>query len=270
VSLPPSSYELIARCHSVSAAFGARMRSAVGALPGNPGRVSVRQFGDVWAVRCELPDPPGWTNMLDPMRADDLDVLPEALAWYGDKRPWINVTPHEGHTELARALVGHGWAPTHFIDILRGPTAQDAHVPSPPGVEISVVSRDDALLFTHTLLEGHHGTYDEHEAVGLASLVGVDGITCYLARVDGEPAAAAVLSIDDGVAYLANASALPQFRNRGCHSALLATRIHDAADAGFDSVMALAAVASTSHRNMERAGLHPLATMTQWTFGAPA
>ncbi len=42
----------------------------------------------------------------------------------------------------------------------------------------------------------------------------------FLARVDGEPAGAAVLSVHDDIGYLAAGSVLPAFRARGVHAAL--------------------------------------------------
>lgn len=262
--LAPSTYELIARAHAVAGRFYVRMRQAVATLPGNPGRITVDRIGPVWVARCDLPDAPAWMNLATPLWGEGAAFLDDVLAWYGDLRPLLEVVPQPGGEALARDLVRHGAAPTHMLDILRGPAGGP---PSQHGVvDVAVVHRRDALLFARTLLGGHLEDYHPHEAEGIATLVGGDGVRCYLARIDGEPAAAAILAVDDGFAYLANASALRPFRNRGCHAALLATRLRDAADAGCEEVIALADVASTSHRNMERAGLHTLATVAQWTF----
>jgi ribosomal protein S18 acetylase RimI-like enzyme len=207
---------------------------------------------------------------LAPVRAQDVDQLPRALEWFGALRPEIETAPLPGHDTLARALSRHGAVQTGFLDLLRGEAHNTAVQATQPqvhsGIEVVQVEAGDAMLFARTLLRGHVETYHEHEAEGLATMVCAENVHHYLARVDGQPAAAAILSLHDGIAYLANASALPDHRNRGCHSALIATRMRDAVAAGCDTVIGLAEVASTSHRNMERAGLHTLATIAAWTF----
>jgi GNAT superfamily N-acetyltransferase len=265
--LPPADHDLIARAYGIAADFNARMRSAVAALPGNPGRVAVAHFGSVLATRCDLPGAPAWMQRLAPVRAADVPLLADALAWFGELRPEIDTAPLPDHDVLARELARHGAVQTEFTDMLRGPVSAAAP-PCPAGVEVRHVGGDDAPLFARTLLAGHVESFYDHEADGLATLVGADDLRCHLACIDGEPAAAAMLLLAGDTAYLANASTLPGHRTRGCHSALLAARLRDAAEHGCDSCIALAAVASTSHRNMERAGLHTLATLAVWTFPA--
>jgi len=268
VSLPPSTHELIARAHRVASRFHVRTRKAVADLPGNPGKVEVERFGPVWATRCDLPDAPQWMQRVAPLTPADIDALPDVLRWFGALRPEVETPPLPDHDRLAVALARCGAVQTGFIDLLRGPidpSTRDA-ASAAPDVDVSPVSRDDAMLFACTLLHGHVETFHDHEAEGLASFVGGDGLHCYLARIDGAPAAAAMLAIDDGLAYLANASTLPAFRSRGCHAALLAARLHDAVLLECEMVIALADVASSSHRNMERAGLQTLATVAAWTF----
>lgn len=163
-----------------------------------------------------------------------------------------------------RVVADFGAVQTHHYDVLRGP------VPQPHGagdaIDITAVAPDRALLFARTLLAGHVDSFYDHEAEGLATLAGAPGITCYMATVDGEPAAAAMLSVEGDVAYLANASTLGPRRGLGCHSALLRARLRDAARAGCTVVLGGAAGGSTSHRNMERAGLHTLRSFDTWTF----
>jgi len=268
--LQPSTTELIAECHALVAEFNARHRRAVATLPGNPGMVAVESFGEMWATRCDLPQAPAWMQRLAPVRAQEVEVLPRALEWFGTLRPEIETAPLPGHDTLARALSRHGAVQTGFLDLLRGDARHAAVHRRQPGaqgeVEVVQVAPSEAMLFARTLLHGHVETYYEHEAEGLAGMVGSEGLHHYLARVDGQPAAGAILSLHGETAYLANASALPEYRDRGCHSALIAARMRDAVAAGCDTVIGLAEVASTSHRNMERAGLHTLATIAAWTF----
>ena len=95
--------------------------------------------------------------------------------------------------------------------------------------------------------------------------LGQPGWSLYLARADGRPAAAAILFIHDGVGYFADCATDPAFRGRGLHAALLRRRLLDASVAGVDLVCSGADFLSTSHRNMERAGMRLLFLRSIWT-----
>jgi hypothetical protein len=87
----------------------------------------------------------------------------------------------------------------------------------------------------------------------------------YVAKVDGKPAATAILFLHDGIGYFADSATDPRFRNRGLHAALLARRWRDAMSAGVDFVCSGADFLSNSHRNMERAGMRLLFLRAIWT-----
>ncbi len=91
------------------------------------------------------------------------------------------------------------------------------------------------------------------------------GWSLYVARVDGRPAAAAILFVQNGVGYLADSATDPAFRGRGLHAALLRRRMLDASAAGVDFVCSGADFLSTSHRNMERVGTKLLFPRAIWT-----
>jgi GNAT superfamily N-acetyltransferase len=87
----------------------------------------------------------------------------------------------------------------------------------------------------------------------------------FLARVDGAPAGAAVMSVLDDIAYLAAGSVLPPFRGRGVHAALLSARIAKAAARQCNVVTGAAAWGSQSQRNQQRAGLAIAHVKSVWT-----
>jgi hypothetical protein len=91
------------------------------------------------------------------------------------------------------------------------------------------------------------------------------GWSLYLARVNGQPAAAATLYVHGNVGYCADATTDPAFRGRGLHSALLITRIRAAGTAGVDFVCSGAEFLSASHRNMERIGMRIQFVRAIWT-----
>ena len=91
------------------------------------------------------------------------------------------------------------------------------------------------------------------------------GWRLYLARVERKPAAEAILYLDNGGAYCADAATHPAWRRHGLQAALLRRRIHDAEALGADFICGGADYPSASYRKMERAGMRLLALRTIWT-----
>jgi len=80
------------------------------------------------------------------------------------------------------------------------------------------------------------------------------GFHRYLAYVQGEPAGAATLRLDGGIAQLCGATTLPRFRRRGVQAALLAARLSDASTAGCDLAVVTTAPGTVSMANALRHG----------------
>jgi GNAT superfamily N-acetyltransferase len=87
---------------------------------------------------------------------------------------------------------------------------------------------------------------------------------CFLAEIDGQPGAAGVLSIDNGVALFAGAATVPEMRRRGLQGALLRERMRYAFDHGCDLAMMVAEAGGESQRNAERKGFRIAYTRTKW------
>ncbi len=91
---------------------------------------------------------------------------------------------------------------------------------------------------------------------------------CFLAEVDGQPGAAGVLIIHDGVALFGGAATVPELRRRGLQTALMAERMRYAFDHGCDLAMMVAEAGSGSQHNAERKGFHIAYTRTKWRLEA--
>lgn len=96
-----------------------------------------------------------------------------------------------------------------------------------------------------------------------------DNVVCFLGEVDGEPAAAASLCLDGGVALFAGAATVPAMRRRGLQSALLQARMRYAHAHGCDLAMMVAEAGSASQRNAERQGYRIAYTRTKWRLPLP-
>ncbi len=77
----------------------------------------------------------------------------------------------------------------------------------------------------------------------------------YVAKLDGIPRAVASSTWVNDAVYLAHAFTEPEFRGRGCQSALLSRRIQAAASEGATLVVTDTLFDGPSRRNVERAGM---------------
>ncbi len=92
----------------------------------------------------------------------------------------------------------------------------------------------------------------------MAVSAAVPGLALYLARRRGEIAGGGSIRILDGLAQLSGASTLPEHRRNGVQSALLRTRLLDAARQGSDLAVVTTEPGSKSQQNVQRAGFELL------------
>lgn len=194
-----------------------------------------------------------------PEDADEVEAIAALYRRHG-VRAWVELAPSDRFEDLSRALQKVGASQIGFHTVLHGPASAKEFA----GVEID--SSPDPELFADVLLRGHGvpAGARARDRGSVARWAEIDTWRLFLARVDGVPAGAALLSLDGDLGYLANASTLPESRGRGVQTALIARRIADAAAAGCESVCSSAAFGSQSQRNLQRAGLQLAYTKTVW------
>jgi hypothetical protein len=259
------------RIESASGGFHVRWLELLRDLPGNPSQVEVRRFGDsVVGTMCVRSPEIDWMQHVVGVSPDNAELVPRIAAWYHGHhlRPRFEIAPAAEFQPLAAALADVHARQTGFIDALWA-RAQPPRAAPASDVQVRVVEAGspDAAVFARVLLGGHgvpDDSFPEHWAA-VAAWAAEPEWWCYLAEVDGQPVASAVLTVDDGVGYLANAATLPPGRAKGAHQALLHRRLLDACAAGCDLVVSLATPGGSSHRNIERAGLGVAYTKVNWT-----
>ena len=106
-------------------------------------------------------------------------------------------------------------------------------------------------------------------SVLFAELPGRAGWHCYVAEVDGEPAACAAMFVHERIAQFGIAATLEPARGRGCQLALLHRRILDAAAAGCHTLFVETGERvpnrpSASYRNILRAGFEEAYLRPNW------
>jgi hypothetical protein len=235
--------------------------------------VSVTPFGEARAART--PDQPDvdFLNTVHRLLPGDAGQVPRIAAHYAEAGvvPWVELMPAPGFGDLARALREVDGRHVGYLNVFqRRLTGGALDLPEPPpDVTVEAIEgpgpAEDAF---QRVLPAGHGVEDLAGAVlRTRAVAGIDGATRYLARVDGQPAAAGVLFRLGDLGYLASAATLEPFRRRGCQAALIRRRLADAAAAGCTTACTLTDWASQSHANMARAGFTTAYTKAVWTLG---
>jgi hypothetical protein len=234
--------------------------------------VTVTEFGAASGAICPDHGDVDFLNTVHRLLPDDAGQVPAIADHYrgAGVGAWLELMPAPGFDRLATALADAGGRQTGFMAMQERDLPAPPPRPLPAGVEIEPVGTDLAA-FAAVLPAGHGVPADGLAAASARTShqAAIPGARLYLATVDGEPAAAAVLFTDGDLAYLANASTLEAFRRRGCQSALIQRRLADAAGAGFRHVCTITTWGSQSHANMARAGFRTAYTKAVWRLPQP-
>jgi hypothetical protein len=170
-------------------------------------------------------------------------------------------------SSLFKLFGANDYEVTEFTNVMARAVSQEEELP-PANEKINVgrVSCGELGLWTRTVSQGFAGDAPLNpEILDLMEMFAhADGLECYLARIDDEPAGAGTLAIRDGVAGLFGASTLVPFRNRGVQGGLLAARLRRAAEAGCDLAVCLSQPGSSSQRNIVRQGFETLYTRVKF------
>ncbi len=234
--------------------------------------VTVTAFGRAEGACCPEFADADFLNTVHRLLPDEAELVPhivEHCVAVG-VGPWFELMPAPGFEGLADALHAAGARQVGFL------TMQERELPAPPPAELPAgvaitPSADDPDAFARVLPEGHGVPADrlEQAVARTREQAAIERTRTYLARVDGVPAAAAVLYLSGDVAYLANASTLERYRRRGCQGALVQRRLADAAAAGCRRACVITGWGNQSHANMVRAGFRSAYTKAMWRMDRP-
>lgn len=261
------SIELTRRVVEVATAYTISGMKILERIPGNPVGIACRKIGDATALSAQNLPSTSFNSVVG-LRAGHAQQIEPLVEWYRERgqEARFEIAAGDYDPALGRELARLGFFQSGFHAALISEIEPDIAAPAGISVEpvMTTADREDFL----TAYVAGHGVPDairEQFKVNVRPWLGEPDWSLYLARVDGRPAAAAILFVHAGVGYFADAATDPAFRRRGLHSALLVRRLRDARAEGVDFVCGDAEFLSTSHRNMERAGMRLLFLRAIWT-----
>lgn len=194
-------------------------------------------------------------GMHGPVTDDDLDRL-EGVVFSRGAASKVVVCPL-ADPSLPLGLTKRGYRLVEFETILVRALADLGDLPAPaPEVTIRPVAPEDTERYADVVAPAFiHPEPVTPEFRDLCrSHPRVSGTASFLATIGGQEAGGGSLLVRDGLAMLAGAATLPEYRRRGVQTALSVTRLAVARDRGCDLVMQGALPGSTSQRTAERLG----------------
>ena len=177
---------------------------------------------------------------------------------------------HLADPEIGAMLTGRGYQLVGFENVLGRPLDGTEHLVAPKGVEVRRSGDDEFEKWLDVVVDGFaapdtqgvapHEEFPREMIAAATRDMATAGAARYVALHDGRIAGAASIRTTEGVAQLTGAATLSAHRRRGIQTALLATRLVDAASAACDVAVVTTAPASKSQENVQRRGFQLLYT----------
>ena len=263
-----TSLDTIERVIDADVAYTIARMQVLERLPGNPIGIAYRRIDGRIATLMARHLPSPSFNRVAGLRAGDEAHIAPLDAWYREAGAAARFEMIPGHFDVAlgRELARLGYDHSAFHAALICPPSLDPAKADEVDVE-AVATAAQMEDFLSAYVAGWAFPAKDHERfkANVRPWLGLPGWSLYLARQDGQPAAAATLFIHGAVGYLADACTDPAFRRRGLHTALLRRRIADARRAGADLVFSGAEFLSASYRDMQRIGMQLALVRAVWT-----
>jgi ribosomal protein S18 acetylase RimI-like enzyme len=259
------SLDRVQRTLAVDISYTISRMSVLERLPGNPLGIRYRWVDETAvALMSRLPS---FSRVVGLRAAHESQIEP-LVSWYRDHgiKPTFEMVPGHYDANLGRELARLGFFQSGFHVSLIGEPADVACTGDQVAIEwVTDASSMEAYLDAYVAGWGIAEKDQDQFKANVRPWLDQAGWFLYVGRANGQAVAAGTLYLQDGTGYLADAATNPSFRRQGFQSALLRRRIHEARASGADLVFSGATPFSTSHRNMERAGMRVHFVRSLWT-----
>ena len=172
---------------------------------------------------------------------------------------------------LLAMLTGRGYRPIELTDVMYLPLP--AAIPPPSAaISVRVAGPGEQDLWASVSAEGWREFAEFADFLAdLGRVAAVrTGAVAFLADENGRAIAAGSLITHEGVAQMAGASTIPEFRRRGAQRALFAARLGYASRMGCDLATVGTEPGSDSQRNALHHGFRIAYTRIKWALDPPA
>ena len=180
---------------------------------------------------------------------------------------------HEVSPMADPSLIGllnkRGYQPIELTNVMFRPLNAESHLNTPENSPITtrIIGADEIDVFAKTSVTGWSSEMPEFESFGLELCrVGANsaGASSFIAELNGKPIATGTIFICGETAILGGASTIPENRNQGAQTALLAARLIYARRKGCEIAVMGALPGGQSQRNAEKNNFRIAYTRMKW------
>ncbi len=228
-------------------------------------RIRLAPIGSATALRF---DDVGYFNKVYSPDESAARRLPEIEMFYqGCSFGCELIGPIEGSGgEIGRACRDRGWAPGRRYAWLHAPMPATTELHPPTVFRIRPPEMEQRASFLLTYLRAFEAQPDRFDAAlrNMRHLFHLRELEFLMAWHGNQPAGIGMLYRAGKTALLCAGATLPEYRRRGCHTALVAARIRLAREQGCEEIFASAIPDGQSQTNMHRAGLRTVGATAAW------
>ncbi|WP_157721812.1 GNAT family N-acetyltransferase [Tumebacillus avium] len=202
-------------------------------------------------------------NRVKGFGAQDVPLLDTILNHYPDGAPCFDLTPDLLSPDVSRALIEKGYLPAEQLVFLHADPLQKFE--GTYEFQFELVTEETAEKFIQWIALSNGGMELTEEMVARSKPYFYrPDFKNYMLTIDGNPAAMGSMFVHGQAGYLANDFTFPEYRGRGCQTALLRHRLAEAVQLGLDTLYTDVEFGSVSHANMERAGFRTAYLSAFW------
>lgn len=234
---------------------------------GNPEGIEIKRYGNSLCLYSKTM-PWGTFNTVKGITSTEVQFLDRIINFYRKKNRKIQfeIVPSHVDENLLKQLSDRGFYQSGFhTSTYIKPKLFNEQLPE--HIRIHELNEDQFDIYAMIHCRGT-GLPDHGIAPVSANnkvLFNRPGWKYFIAYVNDEPAATAVMYAKDDIASLTFATTLPDYRGIGLHQLLLKRRIEEAKRNNCSLVVGQCQFLSQSHRNMEQVGMKIGYIRTTWT-----
>lgn len=267
--LPPMTRQLAQRIEQNDIDYSLSRLEGMQQAQGNPLQIEIKRYGNLNAFMI-VNWPHFWYGNkvlgLDPSSEIYLDEIVAVFAKH-NLNFRFEIMPGNLNSSLASRLYKLRFGQMGFNTAVYGQPSLTVRKPPTDQIRVREVQPNEIDLFLDLYQDGFELPRlknKEKEAVLSWLKRAKSSLYLCIAHVDDIPAGVGVLYMENGIGLLADAATLPEFRSKGCHTAMIEHRIAQAEKQDCDLLTSFVEFGSTSHMNLERAGFRVAYMKSMW------
>jgi GNAT superfamily N-acetyltransferase len=206
-------------------------------------------------------------NRIKGFGPDDIDKLDQILEFYEQDQitPCFDMVPNHITYDVTKALTNKGLFFAEQLAFLQ--ITPESSFESHDLLKIVQVTAENAEEFIHLIGLSNDLKYEDELVKQKSEYFYRTDFINFIVYLEDKPAGMGSLFINGEAGYIANDFTFPEFRGRGCQTALILHRLNLAQSLGLEKVYTDVEFGSASHNNMVKVGFQLVYVNSFWMKG---